>query len=89
MLSFFLRAGSRNSINSAFHCPSEKDAELHTDVAATTDRTETVSDDLPGLLSDITANAEFLAFIYGENRNLKTILHAVGEAKRLLREEAP
>jgi hypothetical protein len=94
MLSLFLR-----NRNNAPEAPGpdpvpERDGDLHRITEHTDASVETASDievdmpsgDISDMLSAITANAEFLEVLYGENRYLKTILKAAGKAKKQLQE---
>ena len=90
MLSIFLRAGKHMPKTPAPLPSVDTDDDLQPDTAPESVQLETApkaafndrAEDLSGLLSVITANAEFLEVVYGENRNLKNILIAVDEAKQ-------
>jgi hypothetical protein len=89
MISQFLRSGNRTSNTPSSRIATEKETDLsapdRSDTPTESAR-EIMSDrkagNLRGQLSVIIANAEFLETLYGENRYLKNILVAAGEAQK-------
>jgi hypothetical protein len=93
MLSMFLNGKNRQPGGPSSPSASGVDTALEAEIEPLAAREEIRPDagvetagDLTGLLSVIIANGEFLEVIYGENRHLKSILHAAGKAKRQLRD---
>jgi hypothetical protein len=90
MLSLFLRSRNHAPQDPASGSVPERDVGLHPGTEPTDAAIETTPDtgvevsagDISGLLSAITANAEFLEVLYGENRYLTNILNAAAKAKQ-------